>query len=88
MDILILLWIIVFAYAAIQLAVLFLSSGRARLVLASPLIVMGPIYVVTVMALIQDSNLWPLWLLFSSPAALLCLLILAATFGFAKRPST
>ena len=88
MNILVLLWIIVFVYAAIQLAVLFLSSGRARLLLALPLIFMAPIYVFTVIALFQESNLWPLWLLFSSPVALLYLLILAALFGLAKQPRT
>jgi hypothetical protein len=88
MDLVNLLWIFVFMYAAIQLAVLFLASGRARLLLALPLIFMAPIYVFTAIAFIQESNLWPLWLLFSSPAALLYILILLASFGLAGQPRT
>jgi len=88
MDLVNLLWIIVLVYATIQVAVLFLSSGRARLLLALPLTFMAPIYVFTAIAFIQESNLWPLWLLFSSPLALLYILILAVSFGLAKQPRT
>jgi hypothetical protein len=66
-----LLWLAVPAYVILQVLALAWSTGRARLVAGAPLIVMAPIFVLSVVGLLQGSNLWPLPLLFASPPAML-----------------
>jgi hypothetical protein len=49
---------------------------------------MVPIFVLTGIAYAQDSNLWPLWLLWASPVALLYVVIVAFfVWPTAKEPS-
>jgi hypothetical protein len=66
-----LLWLAVPAYVILQAIVLWRSAGVARILAGVPLLGMIPVFVYTVMGLINNSNLWPLLLLFSSPVALL-----------------
>ena len=72
-----LLWLSVLAYVVMQIIVLRRASGFGRVAAALPLVVMAPIFLLTVYGLVQQSNLWPLWLLFASPVALLYVLIVA-----------
>lgn len=72
-----LLWLTVPAYVVVQVVALFRSAGSSRLVAALPLFVMLPIFVLTVVSLVQESNLWPLVLLFASPVALVYVTVAA-----------
>ena len=72
-----LIWLAVPAYILVQCVVIWRSSGPSRWVAALPLVVMVPIFILTVVALRQESNLWPLLLLFASPVALLYVVIVA-----------
>jgi hypothetical protein len=71
------LWLTVPAYLVVQVFVLLRSSGPSRMAATLPLLVMIPVFVLTGIAYAQDSNLWPLWLLFASPVALLYVVIVA-----------
>ena len=72
-----LLWLAVPAYLVMQAVVLWRSSGRARLVAGAPLIVMVPVFALSIAGLILNKNLWPLLVLFASPLALLYVCIAA-----------
>lgn len=63
-------------YLLAQVLELALWRGRWRKWAMLPLWLMVPVYAVTVWALLSGSNLWPIWLLFASPPALLFLLVL------------
>jgi hypothetical protein len=65
-----LLWLAVLGYVVLQVFALVRLSGGARLAAAVPLAVMVPVAVITVAGLVQESNLWPLFLLLASPLAL------------------
>jgi len=65
-----LLWLAVPAYVVLQILALVWARGMARFLAGAPLIVMVPVFAYTMNALAQDSNLWPLLLLFSSPVAM------------------
>jgi len=65
-----LIWLAVPAYIIMQFFVIWRSSGSSRWIAALPLVVMIPIFVLTAVGFAQESNLWPLWLLFASPVAL------------------
>jgi hypothetical protein len=83
-----LLWLSVAAYLVLQAVVIARSSGPARWVAAAPLAVMIPIGVLTAIAFAQESNLWPLWLLFASPVALLYVVVVGAfLWASGKRPA-
>ena len=71
------LWLTVPAYLVVQAVVLRRSSGRARLAAGAPLIVMVPVFALSIAGLILNKNLWPLFLLFTSPLALLYVCIAA-----------
>ncbi len=79
------LWLGVVAYVVVQIVVLLRSSGRSRIAAALPLVVMVPIFVLTIVAEVQENNLWPLFLLFASPVALLYVVIVGF-FVFLMRP--
>lgn len=82
-----LLWLAFPAYLIMQVVVLRGSSGGARLAAGVPLIFMTLVIAMTIMALAQNSNLWPLLLLFSSPVALLYVGVVFAIQRAAPRPS-
>jgi hypothetical protein len=65
------------AYVVVQIVVLLRLSGLSRWIAALPLVVMVPIFILSVGALLQESNLWFLFLYFTSPLALLYVVIVA-----------
>jgi hypothetical protein len=82
-----LIWLAVPAYIILQFVVIWRSSGPSRWVAALPLVVMVPIFILTVVALLQESNLWPLYLLFASPVALLYIVIVGLFMWAAGKKS-
>jgi hypothetical protein len=65
-----LLWLTIPAYVVVQIVALMRSSGGSRVAAGLPLFVMVPVFAFTAIALVQESNLWPLLMLFASPVAL------------------
>ena len=82
-----LIWLAVPAYIILQFVVIWRSSGPSRWVAALPLVVMVPIFVLTGVAYAQESNLWPLLLLFASPVALLYVVVVGLFMWAAKKKS-
>ena len=82
-----LIWLAVPAYILLQFVVVWRSSGLTRWVAALPLAVMVPIFILTVVALLQESNLWPLLLLFASPVALLYVVVVGSFIWAAGKKS-
>ena len=72
-----LLWLSVLAYVVVQIIVLRRAAGFGRFAAGLPLVVMVPIFLLTVYGLVQQSNLWPILLLLSSPVAFLYVVIVA-----------
>jgi len=72
-----LIWLAVPAYIIMQFVVIWRSSGSSRWIAALPLVVMIPVFVLTAVSFAQESNLWPLWLLFASPVALYYVVVIA-----------
>ena len=66
-----LLWLTIPAYVVLQVVALMRSSDGSRVAAVLPLFVMVPVFALTAVALVQESNLWPLLMLFASPVALL-----------------
>ena len=82
-----LIWLAVPAYIILQFVVIWRSSGPSRWVAAVPLVVMVPVFVLTGVAYAQESNLWPLWLLFASPVALLYVVVVGLFMWAAGKKS-
>ena len=82
-----LIWLVVPAYIILQFVVIWRSSGPSRWVAALPLVVLVPVFVLTGVAYAQESNLWPLLLLFASPVALLYVVIVGLSLLAAGMPS-
>ncbi len=80
-----LIWLTVPAYVVLQIVALMRSSGGSRMAAVLPLFVMVPVFVLTAVALVQKSNLWPLWMLFTCPIAMLYVAVAAL---LARRSST
>lgn len=66
-----LIWLAVPLYLVLQAVALMRPGSRAAAVV--PLAVMAAVFAYTGVALAQESNLWPLTLLFVSPVAVLYL---------------
>ncbi len=64
------------SYPVLQLIALIMLRGPMRLLSALPLSFMLPIYAYCLYALSQDSNLWPLFAIFASPAAFIITLVI------------
>jgi len=65
-----LLWLAMPAYVVLPVVAMMRTSGGTRMAAALPLFVMVPVFVHAAVGLVQESNLWPLLMLFVSPAAL------------------
>jgi hypothetical protein len=78
-----LVWLTIPAYVILQVVALLRSSGWMRIAAALPLVVMVPVFALTIHAYVLDSNLWPLLLLMASPAAMLYVAVVAFV---ARRP--
>jgi hypothetical protein len=76
-----LLWLTIPAYVIVQVVALMRSAGGSRVAAALPLFVMVPVFALTAIAFAQKSNLWPLWMLFASPIALLYVAVFALFSG-------
>ncbi len=72
-----LLWLSVLAYLVLPVVVIVKARGLLRWVAAVPLLAMVPIVILTAIALAQQSNLWPILLLFAAPVALVYVLVVA-----------
>ena len=72
-----LLWLTVPGYVILQVVALMRSSGGSRLAAALPLFGMVPVFAFTAVALVQESNLWPLWMLFTCPVAMVYVAVVA-----------
>jgi hypothetical protein len=70
------LWICVAAYFVAQGYTIIAWRGAWRIAALPPLLAMLPVVVLTVQAYREQSNLWPLLLLFAGPLALLYLVVL------------
>jgi hypothetical protein len=81
------LWLSVLAYVVVQTFVIRRASGFGRVAAALPLLVMIPVFVLTVVNLALGKNLWPILLLFASPLALLYVVVVALFMRFAAKPS-
>jgi hypothetical protein len=73
------MWITVAGYLIAQVYTLIAWRHRWRVAAMVPLIVMVPVSVLTVQEYRQQSNLWPILMLFASPPALLYLILLIVT---------
>ena len=73
-----LIWLTIAAYVVVQVIALMRSSSRSRMAAALPLFVMVPVFIHAAVGLVQGSNLWPLLMLFTSPIALLYVVVVAA----------
>ena len=82
-----LLWLSVLAYVVVQIIVLPRSSGFGPVAAALPLLVMIPVFVLTVVNLALGKNLWPIFLLLASPLALLYVVVVALVMPSAAKPS-
>jgi hypothetical protein len=79
------LWLSVLAYVVVQIIVLRRASGFGKVAAALPLLVMIPVFVLTVVNLVLEKNLWPILLLFASPLALLYVMVVALFQSARKR---
>lgn len=77
------------AYPVLQALTTWRMQRRWRLLSVVPLVPMAFVLALTVLALIEDSNLWPILLIFTAPLALLYLALLWLALGLAhawRRP--
>lgn len=72
-----LIWLAVSAYVVLQVLVMMWSSGKTRVAAALPILVMVPVFAMTIVGFVQENNLWPLLLLFASPVALVYVVVVA-----------
>jgi len=70
------MWISVAAYLLAQCYAVMAWRGGWRIAGLVPLVAMVPVAVFTLQAYRQQSNLWPILLLFAGPPALLYLVVL------------
>jgi hypothetical protein len=81
-----LLWLTIPAYVVLQVVALMRSSGGSRVAAALPLFVMVPVFALTVVALVQESNLWPILMLMASPVALVYVAVVALLARRSRTP--
>ena len=68
------IWGGLLVYPVLQYIALRRLRGRWwRAMAILPLIPMAPVLAVTLVAILQNSNMWPIWLIFVAPLALLYL---------------
>jgi hypothetical protein len=72
-------------YPILQFFALKRMQGDWRLIAFLPLLLMAVVFFVTVVALYQQANLWPIILIFASPLSLVYLLFLMIIHLFAVR---
>jgi hypothetical protein len=72
-------------YLLLQVVVLYQVRGLWRAAAALPLVGMLPLFVLAAYEYSQQSELWPLMLVLSSPVAIVWLLIIAGLFYWINR---
>jgi hypothetical protein len=72
-------------YVLLQVVVLYQVRGLWRWAAALPLVGMLPLFVLAAYEYSQQSELWPLMLVLSSPVAIVWLLIIAGLFYWINR---
>ena len=72
-----LIWLTIPGYVVVQIIAMMRSSNGSRMTAALPLFVMVPVFVHAAVGLMQQSNLWPLLMIFASPIALLYVVVVA-----------
>jgi hypothetical protein len=63
------LWLPVLAYIPLQIAALWYARSRSRYIILAPVPIAVMVGVVTTIALLHNSNLWPCWMFVAAPAA-------------------
>ena len=81
-----LLWLTIPAYVVVQVVALLRSAGGSRVAAVLPLFVMVPVFALTAVALVQESNLWPILMLLASPVALLYVAVVAVLARRSGKP--
>jgi len=79
------MWITVAAYLVAQCYTVIVWHRGWRIAAGVPLVGMIPVVVLTFQGYRQQSNLWPVLLLFASPLALLYLIVLMAVRATRKK---
>jgi len=69
-------WGGILVYPILQIIAVAGSKGIIRILALLPLAVMAIVFSVTIVGFAQESNLWPILLIFISPAVLIYLFIL------------
>jgi hypothetical protein len=69
-------WGGVLVYPILQIIALSGSKGYMRILALLPLAVMAIVFAVTIIGFVQESNLWPIFLIFTSPVAVIYLFVL------------
>lgn len=81
----------IFVYPVLQVIAIRSMRGRWRYLALVPFLPMAYVIPVTIVAFVQQSNLWPILLIFMAPIALIYLLVLFLThalWGHPKVPET
>ena len=73
------------AYVIAQLIGVIYLGGARRMVVGAPIPIMVLVAVVTFIAYAQRSNLWPIWLILSSPVALAYVVVVGAVMYVRER---
>lgn len=69
-------WSGILVYPILQIIAVSGSKGIMRSLALLPLAVMAMIFTVTIIGYVQESNLWPIFVIFSSPVAVIYLFII------------
>ena len=75
----------VLAYPVLQFFAVKRMRGFWRVLAFLPLILMAFVFVVTIIGFYQESNLWPIFLIFVSPLVLVYLVVLLVSHAFFVR---
>ncbi|MCL4681773.1 MAG: hypothetical protein KJZ92_10895 [Rhodocyclaceae bacterium] len=78
-------WGGVLAYPVLQFFAVKRMRGVWRAFAVLPIFLMGYVFAITVTGFLQESNLWPIVLIFASPVVLLYLGVLMVLHALAKR---
>ena len=81
------IWLAVPAYVILLVLELVRSTGKTRVAAGLPLVVMIPVFAMTIVGLVQESKLWPLLLLFASPLALVYVAAFALVVRRTSKPT-